>query len=80
MVNSNDSNNKIFTNDIRSNLASADYRTFSHSGSLKKISEDFLWLYYNAPDEGCKCRICEIFPPLSTDGGHSRDKFDSEAV
>ena len=42
--------------------------------------EDFPGLYYNAADEGYKCRICEMFPPLSTTGGLSRGKFASEAI
>ena len=43
-------------------------------------AKDFPGLYYNAADECYKCRICEMFPPLSTTGEHSRGKFASEAV
>ena len=42
--------------------------------------KDFPGLYYNANNEGCKCKICEMFPPLSIAGGHSRGNLSSEAV
>ena len=42
--------------------------------------KDFPGLYYNATDEGYKCRICETLPTSSTTGGHSRSKFASEAA
>ena len=72
----------IFTINIPSNFTSSsfDYKRFSHGSNLKMYVKDFPGLYYNAADEGYKCRICEMIPTLSTTGGHSRGKFTSEAV
>ena len=71
----------IFTINILSNFTlSFDYKRFSHGSNLKMYVEDFPGLYYNAADEGYKCKICEMLPTLNTAGGHSRGKFTSEAV
>ena len=68
----------IFTISILSNFTlSFDYKRFSHGSNLEMYVEDFPGLYYNAADEGYKCRICEMLPTLSTTGGHSRGKFAS---
>ena len=44
-----------------SSSSSSDYKRFSHGSNLKMYVEDFPGLYYDATDEGYKCRICEIF-------------------
>ena len=82
VVHSDNADNNIFTINIASNFTSSsfDYKRFSHGCNLKMYVEDFPGLYFNTADEGYKFRICEIFPPLSTTGGHSRGKFASEAV
>ena len=82
MVHSDNVDENIFTINIPSNFTSSsfDYKRFSHGSNLKMYVEDFPGLYYNAADEGYKCRICEMLPTLSTTGGHSRGKFASEAV
>ena len=41
---------------------------------------DYPWLYFNVIDAGYKCKISEIFPPLSSTGGNARLKFANEAV
>ena len=52
-----------------------DYRVFK----LEKYVSD-TWLYFNVIDAGYKCKICQMFPPLSSTGGKARLKFASEAV
>ena len=59
--------------EARSNL---DYQMFK----LKKYVRDYPWLYLNVIDTGYKCKICEMFPPLSSTGGNARLKFANEAV
>ena len=81
LIHSDNVDDNIFTiNPSNFTLSSFDYKRFNPDTNLKMYVEDFPGLYYNAADEGYKCRICEIFPPLSTTGGHSRGKFASEAV
>ena len=41
---------------------------------------DYPWLYFNVIDAGYKCKICEMFPPLSSTGGNARLKFANEAA
>ena len=53
-----------------------DYRMFK----LEKYVLDYPWLYLNIIDTGYKCKICEMFPPLSSIGGNPRLKFVNEAV
>ena len=82
LVHSDNVDDNIFTINIPSNftLSSFDYKRFSHGSNLKMYVEGFPGLYYNAADEGNKCRICEMLPTLSTTGDHSSGKFASEAV
>ena len=82
MIYSDNVDENIFTINIPSIFTSSsfDYKRFSHGSNLKMYVEDFLGLYYNAADEGYKCRICDMFPSLSTTGGHSRHRFASEVV
>ena len=82
MVYSDNADDNIFTINIPSNFTSSsfDYKRFSHGSNLKMYVEGFPGPYYNAADEGYRCRICVMFPPLSTTGGHSRGKFASETV
>ena len=47
---------------------------------LEKYVRDYPWLYFNVIDAGYKCKICEMFPPLSSTCGNARLKFASEAV
>ena len=53
-----------------------DYRMFK----LEKYVRDYPWLYFNVIDAGYKCKICKMFPPLSSTGGNARLKFANEAV
>ena len=53
-----------------------DYRMFK----LEKYVRDYPWLYFNVIDAGYKCKICKMFPPLSSTGGNARLKFVSEAA
>ena len=53
-----------------------DYRMFK----LEKYVRDYPWLYFNVIDAGYKCKICKMFPPLSSTGGNARSKFVSEAA
>ena len=53
-----------------------DYRMFR----LKQYVRDYPGLYFNVIDAGYKCKICQMFPPLSSTGGKARLKFASEAV
>ena len=54
MVDSDNVGDNRFTINIPSDFTSLsfDYRTFSLDSNLKKYVRDFLWLYYNAEDEG----------------------------
>ena len=45
-----------------------DYRMFK----LEKYIRDYPWLYFNVIDVGYKCKICKMFPPLSSTGGNAR--------
>ena len=47
---------------------------------LEKYVCDYPWLYFNVIDAGYKCKICEMFPPLSSTGGNARLKFANEAA
>ena len=47
---------------------------------LQKYVRDYPWLYFNVIDAGYKCKICKMFPPLSSTGGNARLKFVSEAA
>ena len=47
---------------------------------LQKFVRDYPWLYFNVIDAGYKCKICEMFPPLSSTRGNARLKFANEAV
>ena len=47
---------------------------------LEKHLRDYPWLYFNVIDAGYKCKLCKIFPPLSSTGGNARLRFVSEAV
>ena len=47
---------------------------------LQKFVRDYPWLYFNVIDAGYKCKICKMFPPLSSTGGNARLKFVSEAA
>ena len=39
------------------------------------------WLYYDAINQGYKCKICELFPEgVSTSRGKNKNKFGQEAV
>ena len=82
LVHSDNVDDNIFTINTPSNftISSFDYTRFSHGSDLKMYVEDFPGLYHIAAGEGYKCRICEMFPTLSTTGGHSRGKFASKAV
>ena len=53
-----------------------DYRMFK----LEKYVRDYPWLYFNVIDAGYKCKICKMFPPLSSTGSNARLKFVSEAA
>ena len=53
-----------------------DYRMLK----LEKYVRDYPWLYFNVIDAGYKCKICKMFPPLSSTGGNARLKFVSEAA
>ena len=53
-----------------------DYRIFK----LEKYVRDYPWLYFNVIDAGYKCKICEMFPPLSSTGRNTRLKFANEAL
>ena len=52
------------------------YRMFK----LEKYVRDYPWLYFNVIDAGYKCKICKMFPSLSSTGGNARLKFDNAAV
>ena len=54
MVDSDNFGDNRFTINIPSNFTSPsfDYRTFSLDSNLKKYVRHFLWLHYNAEDEG----------------------------
>ena len=52
-----------------------DYQIFK----LEKYVRDYPWLYFNVIDAGYKCKICEMFPPLSSTGRNTRLKFANEA-
>ena len=54
MVDSDNVGDNRFTINIPPNFTSPsfDYRIFSVDSNLKKYVRDFLWLYYNAEDEG----------------------------
>ena len=52
------------------------YRMFK----LEKYVCDYPWLYFNVKDAGYKCKICEMFPPLSSTGSNARLTFANEAV
>ena len=54
MVDSGNVGDNRFTINISSNFTSPsfDYRTFSLDSNLKKYVRHFLWLHYNAEDEG----------------------------
>ena len=47
---------------------------------LEKYVCNYPWLYFNVIDAGYKCKICEMFPLLSSTGGNARLKFANEAV
>ena len=47
---------------------------------LEKYVCDYPWLYFYVIDAGYKCKICEMFPPLSSTGANARLKFVNEAV
>ena len=53
-----------------------DYRMFK----LEKYVCDYPWLYFNVIDAGYKCKICEMFSPLSSTGSKARLKFANGAV
>ena len=53
-----------------------DYRMFK----FEKYVRDYPWLYFNVIDAGYKCKICKMFPPLSSTSGNARLKFVSEAA
>ena len=36
------------------------------------------WLYFNVIDASYKCKICEMFLPLSSTGGNARLRFANE--
>ena len=81
LVHSDNVDDNIFTiNPSNFTLSSFNYKRFNHASNLKMYVEDFPGPYYNATDEGYKCRICEMLPTLSTTGDHSRGKFASEAA
>ena len=47
---------------------------------LEKYVRDYPWLYFYVVGAGYKCKIWEMFPPLSSNGGNARLKFANEAV
>ena len=47
---------------------------------LQKFVRDYPWLYFNVIDAGYKCKICEMFSPLSSTGGKARLKFANGAA
>ena len=50
-----------------------DYRVFNFE---KYVSDT--WLYFNVIDTVYKCKICEMFPPLSLTAGNARLRFANE--
>ena len=46
---------------------------------LEKYVRDYPWLYFNVIDAGYKCKICEMFPPLSSTCGNASLKFAKES-
>ena len=49
--------------------------------SLADMQRDHNWLYYDAINEGYKCKICELFPQgVVGSQGKNRKKFSEEAV
>ena len=81
MVHSDNVDDNIFTISIPPNFTSPsfDYRTFSHGSKLKNMLKAFHGYIIMLLMMGYKCRICEMFPLLSTPGDYSRAKFASEA-
>ena len=59
--------------ETQSNL---DYQMFK----LERYVRDCPWQYFNVIDAGYKCKICEMFFPLSSTGGKARLKFANGAV
>ena len=53
-----------------------DYQMFKP----EKYVCDHLWLHFNVINAGYKCKINEMFPPLSPTGGNARLKFANKAV
>ena len=66
-------NNLSSMHETQSNL---DYQMFK----LERYVRDCPWLYFNVIDAGYKCKICEMFSPLSSTGGKARLKFANGAV
>jgi hypothetical protein len=54
-----------------------DYRT----APLMQLQREFPWLYYNALEEGYKCKMCQLFPESSVGPrGKNKFKFGHKAV
>ena len=66
-------NNLSNMHEAHSNL---DYWMFK----LKKYVREYPSLYFNLIDAGYKCKICKMFPPLSSTGDNARLKFANKAV
>ena len=66
-------NNLSSMHEGHSNL---DYQMFR----LDQHVHDYPWLYFNVIDAGYKCKLCKMFPPISSAGGNARLRFVSEAV
>ena len=47
---------------------------------LEKYLYDYPCIHFNVIGAGYKCKICKMFPPLSSSGDNARLKFANEAV
>ena len=55
--------------------------TFNKKTPLSELQRHHNWLYYDAINEGYKCKVCELFPEAIVGSrGQNKDKFSDEAV